>query len=121
MSTATESSFDTIPWSRLLRDIHNKQVLPIIGPRLVTVEENGRHVPFTDWLVPEFARQLGLVPEEGMTLNRAACAHLVRKGKRKDIYEEIRELVEKHAGLPVPPGLADLAAVAKRTTLMATR
>jgi hypothetical protein len=52
-----------------------------------------------------------LVPEEGMTLNRAACAHLVCKGKRKDIYEELRELVDQHAGLPVPPGLADLAAI----------
>lgn len=111
MTTEVPASLDAIPWSRLLRDIHNKQVLPIIGPGLVTVEDNGRHIPFTDWLVPEFARKLGLVPAEGMTLNRAACAHLVQKGKRKDIYEELRELVEKHDKLPIPPGIADLAAV----------
>jgi len=111
MSTAIPSSLDSIPWNRLLRDIHNKQVIPIIGPGLVTVEENGRHVPFTDWLAPEFAQRLGLTPEDGMTLNRAACAHLVQKGRRKDIYEELRELIEKHADLPLPPGLADLAAI----------
>jgi hypothetical protein len=111
MSTAIQSSLDAIPWSRLLRDIHNKQVVPVIGPGLVTVEENGRHVPFTDWLVPEFSRRLNLTPENGMTLNRAACAYLVQKGRRKEIYEELRELVEKHADLPVPPGLADLAAI----------
>jgi hypothetical protein len=111
MSAAIQSSLDAIPWSRLLRDIHNRQVLPIIGPGLVTVEEDGRHVPFTDWLVPDFTRELGLVPIDGMTLNRAACAHLVQKGKRKDIYEALRELVEKHAQLPVPPGLADIAAI----------
>lgn len=111
MSVAIQFPLETIPWSRLLRDIHNKQVLPIIGPGLVTVAQDGRHVPFTEWLAPEFARQLGLEPAEGMTLNRAACAHLVQKGKRKDIYEELRELVEKYDRLPIPPGLADLAAI----------
>jgi hypothetical protein len=64
----------TIPWSRLLREINAKQVLPIIGPGLVTVERDCGHVPFTEWLAPEFARLLGLAPVEGMTLNRAACA-----------------------------------------------
>ncbi len=111
MKIAASRPLDAIPWNRLLRDIHNRQVLPIIGPGLVTVESEGKHVPFTDWLAPEFACRLGLVPEEGVTLNRAACAHLVRKGNRKDIYEELRELVDQHAGLPVPPGLADLAAI----------
>lgn len=86
MKIAASRPLDAIPWNRLLRDIHNRQVLPIIGPGLVTVESEGKHVPFTDWLAPEFACRLGLVPEEGVTLNRAACAHLVRKGKRKDIY-----------------------------------
>jgi hypothetical protein len=110
-NTETPSSPEAIPWNRILRDIHHRQVLPVIGPGLITVEENGRHLPFTHWLVPEFARRLGIEPEPGMTLNRAACSHLVRKGKRKDIYEELRELVEQHAGLPVPPGLAELAAI----------
>jgi hypothetical protein len=104
-------SLDALPWNRILRDIHNHQVLPIIGPGLVTVEHNGVSMPFTDWLAPDFTCRLGLVPEEGMTLNRAACAHLVNQGKRKDIYEELRELVEQHEDLPIPPGLADLAAI----------
>lgn len=111
MNAAIQPSLEAIPWNRLLRDIHNRQVLPIIGPGLVTVEDNGGHIPFTDWLAPDFACRLGLVPEEGMTLNRAACAHLVNRGKRKDIYEELRELVEQHGNLPVPPGLADLASI----------
>jgi len=64
-----------------------------------------------NWLAPKLARQLDLPAEDGMTLHRAACAHLVRKGRRKDIYEELRELVEEHAQLPIPSGLADLAAI----------
>lgn len=46
MPPDTQQILDTIPWSRLLRDIHNRQVLPIIGPGLVTVEENGAHLSF---------------------------------------------------------------------------
>ncbi len=105
------NSPDTIPWTRLLRDIHNRQVLPIIGPGLVTVNEQGRDILFTDWLAPQFARRLGLPETENVTLNRAACAHLVNRGKRKDIYEELREMVEQHENLAMPRGLADLAAI----------
>lgn len=105
------SARDAIPWNRLLRDIHNRQVLPVIGPGLVTVESEGKAIPFTRWLVPKLAARLGIEHEDGMTLNRAACAHLVQRGKRKDIYEELRELVELHAQLPIPQGLADLAAI----------
>lgn len=112
MSDAIQPPLAAVPWSRLLREIHSRQVLPIIGTGLVTVAaEDGRHLPFTEWLVPEFARRLGLAHTEGMTLNRAACLHLVRKGKRDDIYEALRELVEEHGDLPIPPGLANLAAV----------
>lgn len=106
-----EPTQDLIPWNRLLRAIHSREVIPIIGPGLVTVEQEGRQVPFTDWLVPHFARELGLASAPDMTLNRAACAHLVGKGKRMDIYHTLRDLIEDHATLPVPPGLADLAAI----------
>jgi hypothetical protein len=104
-------SLDSIPWTRLLRDIHHRQVVPIIGPGLVTVSEGGREIPFTEWLVPQFAQRLGLPEVEPATLNRAACVHVVNRGRRSDIYEELRELVEQHENLPLPRGLADLAAV----------
>jgi len=109
--TSDHKAMDNIPWSRLLRDIHNRQVLPIIGPGLVTVGEEGREIPFIDWLAPHFAQRLKLPAENVTTLNRAACAHLVNRGKRKDIYEELRELVEQHENLPLPRGLVDLAAI----------
>ncbi|MGK0185960.1 MAG: hypothetical protein ACI9R3_001743 [Verrucomicrobiales bacterium] len=112
--TSTEPSqagLAAIPWNRLLRDIHNHQILPIIGPDLITVEENGKQVPFVNFLAPKLASRLGLVPGDHSTLNRVACAHLVNRGRRRDIYEELRELVEENLHLPVPAGLSDLAAI----------
>jgi hypothetical protein len=102
---------DSVPWARLLRDIHHRQVIPIIGPGLVTISEQDREIPFNDWLAPQLAKRLGLPETEHGSLNRAACAHLVNRGKRSDIYEELRELVEQHERLPIPRGLLDLAAI----------
>lgn len=110
-SDPSNAAFKGVPWASLLRDIHNRHVLPIIGPALVTVKQDGADIPFRDWLVPKFAERLGIPLTDNMTLNSAACTHLVNHGKRRDIYEEVRELVEMHEQLPVPPGLADLAAI----------
>lgn len=111
MISPAGSSLDAIPWERLLRNIHNGQVLPIIGPGLVTVEQDGKHVPFIDWIAPHFAERLGVSFEENPTLGKAACAHLVNHGGRGDIYEELRELVETHENLPLPPGIRNLASI----------
>ena len=109
--TPATTQMDAIPWSRLRRGIHDPQVLPIIGPGLVTVTANGRQLPVTDRLAPQFAQRRGLPVADQPTRNRAACAHLVTRGPRKAIHEELRELVERHANLPLPPGLAELAAI----------
>jgi len=101
-----------IPWSRLLRDIHNHQVLPIIGPGLVThPDARGEETPYVTSLSLRLARKLGVDSSDATDLNRVACAHLMAKGKRNDIYEELREMVEADASLPIPRGIADLAAI----------
>lgn len=105
------SALDSIPWERILRNIHHGQVLPIIGPGLVTVEHNGKEIPFVDYLAPLFAERLAVPAEENSSLGRAACAHLVNHGARGEIYEELRELVEDHENLPLPAGLRNLAAI----------
>lgn len=66
---------------------------------------------FTDWLASRLAERLGVTAEPGASLNKVACAHLASRGKRTLIYHELRELVEQHEKLPLPPGLADLAAI----------
>lgn len=70
-----------IPWDQLLTDIHKRQVLPIIGPSLVTIDEGGRQTPLIDAIVPDFACEHGIEPKPGMTLNEAACRFLEREGQ----------------------------------------
>ena len=94
-----------------MRDIHHRQVLPVIGPGLVTIIEGGTSMSFTEWLAPKLAERLGVAVKPGDSLNKVACSHLASRGKRTMIYHELRELVEQHERLPLPPGLADLAAI----------
>lgn len=103
---------DTIPWSRLLRDIHKRQVLPVIGPGLITQPDaKGNETPYVASLAPKLARALGVDSSDATDLNRVACSHLMAKGKRAEIYEELREFVEADASLPIPRGITDLAAI----------
>ena len=104
---------ETIPWDQLLTDIHKRQVLPIVGPALVTVDEGGHVQPLVDAIIPDFACEHGLAPEPGMTLNEAACRLLERdgQGRRMAIYNTVTRLVADRARAPVPQGLLDLAAI----------
>lgn len=83
----------------------------MVGPGLVTIEGDAGPILFNDWLAPRLAKRLDLPVEPGATLNQIACAHLIRRRRRSEIYEEVRELVEQHDDLPLPRGLADLAAI----------
>jgi hypothetical protein len=50
-------------WRSLLRDIHSGgQVIPVIGPDLVTVQDRntGNNVPLYTWLAPRLATALSL-------------------------------------------------------------
>ncbi len=90
-------------WRGLIRDIHAGQVLPVIGPELVTFEDSttGRPVPLYRCLAPKLAARLGLPTGAGHdTINAVACAHLLHGGTRKDIYDEIRELIDETRPVP---------------------
>lgn len=99
-------------WDNLLLALRDRQIIPVIGPNIVTVpDEGGVAVPFVNHLAPRLAKCLGLPHEEGNTLSNVASEHLVRNGNRMQLYQELRRLVADHEHLPVPPGLADLAAI----------
>ncbi|MBP7950655.1 MAG: toll/interleukin-1 receptor domain-containing protein [Verrucomicrobiales bacterium] len=98
-------------WRNLLREIHARQVIPVVGPELVTVEENGQSVPLVQHLAPKLARQLNLSdPDSFRSVSAAARAWLLGGGDRKEVYDELRDLVD---GLEVTPSpaLLDLAAI----------
>ncbi len=102
-----------IPWDQLLADIHKRQVLPIIGPALVTVDVGGPSQPLIDAIVPDFTKEHGIEYQPGMTLNEAACKFLEREGqsKRKDLYNTVTRLISDRSHAAVPQGLLDLAAI----------
>jgi hypothetical protein len=101
-------------WRDLLREIHNRQVIPFVGPELVTVPDpNGNgQLPLYLALAPQLARRLRLPVGDTplLSLNRVACAYLLSGGSRKSIYIEMSELLEKLEASP-PPALCDLASI----------
>ena len=66
------ASFLTEPeWSRLLRAIHNNQVIPVIGPELVTVpDDSGGQIPLTRWLIPRLPKSLPKCTRKGKPARR---------------------------------------------------
>lgn len=105
---------DKSGWRTLLRDIHAGQVLPVIGPELVTIPlADGRQAPLYRYLAGELAGRLeiALPSDAAPTLNAVACAWLLSGNTTsKRLYDELRELVD---GLKAPPpqALLDLASI----------
>jgi hypothetical protein len=101
-------------WRDLLREIHNRQVIPVVGPELVTVPDpNGNgQLPLYRTLAPQLASRLRLAFKDAppISLNRVACEYLLFGGPRKSIYIEMSELLEKLGASP-PPALCDLASI----------
>jgi hypothetical protein len=101
-------------WRDLLREIHNRQVIPFVGPELVTVPDpNGNEqLPLHRALAPQLATRLKVPVRDGksISLNRVACEYLLSGGSRKSIYIEMSELLETLGASP-PRGLCDLASI----------
>jgi len=100
-------------WRDLLRLIHDHQVIPVVGPCLVTVVDpaTGERVPLHRHLAPALARGLRLEnPESFVSWNDVARAHLLGGGERKRVYYELRELLDKVPADP-PPALLALAGI----------
>ncbi|HYN21850.1 MAG TPA: toll/interleukin-1 receptor domain-containing protein [Thermoanaerobaculia bacterium] len=100
-------------WRDLLRLIHDHQVIPVVGPRLVTVVDpaSGERVPLHRHLAPALARGLGLENAESfVSWNDVARAHLLSGGKRRLVYDELRALLDQVPADP-PPALLALAGI----------
>jgi TIR domain-containing protein len=100
-------------WRDLLRLIHDRQVIPVVGPCLVTVIDpaTGEQVALHRHLAPALARGLGLEhPESFASWNDVARAHLLGGGARGRVYEELRELLDTIRADP-PPALLALASI----------
>lgn len=93
---ATSDRFTPDEWNELLLYIQNRQVIPVVGPELVTVQQENESVSLSSWLAPRLAAHLNLSNAERFTaLNEVACAYLLTGGsKRLKIYNGIRLLLQ---------------------------
>jgi hypothetical protein len=99
-------------WERLLDEIHDGGVVPVVGPEVLRTEIDGRPVRLLDHVASLLRGSLrveGDVPE-GSSLAAVAAAFLARQGDPGDLHFEIHELVAK-TPWPVPDALRLLAAI----------
>ncbi len=99
-------------WDELLLYIQGRQVIPVVGPELMTVEHDGARMPLTRWLAPRLAEQLKLAaPERFTALNEVACAYLLsEKSDRRRIYNGLRMLL-RTAPMTPSSALVELAGI----------
>jgi hypothetical protein len=101
-------------WRNLLRAIRNRQVVPVVGPELVTIADpdSGDQVNLYEYLAPRLAKELGFdKPEEYRTINRVACESILKRISRGDFYDEIRSLMESLKGSTPNEALLKLASI----------
>jgi len=103
-------------WNKLIRDIHHGQVIPVVGPELITLPDVPGEPPVTlrRKLAPLLARseRINLSGEIPDTVNEVVADYLLAGGKRTDVYDEIRELLDELKAEPPSDVLRRLARVA---------
>jgi hypothetical protein len=99
-------------WDNLLRQIRLGQVIPLIGPNLVTArDEANKEVPLFRLLAPKLAKALKLRGAEKFTnLNEVVRAHLLAGRERTDVYAALGVLIDRLDAKP-GPALLELAAI----------
>jgi TIR domain-containing protein/SIR2-like protein len=100
-------------WKRLLDEIHRRQVIPVVGPDMITLPKaDGQVESLYNYLAASLAAQLGMEGKLPIIkgINHVVCEYLLQGGNSSTIYDELRGLVE-HCQIPVPPALRELVAI----------
>ena len=119
---STAPFLDDRQWRSLLRDIHAGQVLPVIGPELVTITTaDGQQISLYRHLAAELAKRLKIpIPQgEAPTLNAVTCSWLLSGNSCKEIYDEVRDLVDKLDAQP-SRALLDLTSISDFALFIST-
>jgi hypothetical protein len=106
-------SFDDDAWDDLLNYVEEKQVIPIIGPELLTVQTESGPENLYAWIARSLAARLSLdsatLPARP-TLDDVVTRHLANRGRREDLYTRIRSIMRETTFNP-PPVLVKLAEI----------
>ena len=99
-------------WDELLAYIEAHSVIPIVGPELVVVENDGRLEPYHQLLARELATRLKVGElGEGATLDHVVGAYLAKPGsRRQSVYRELGDIAAKLT-VKIPEPLLQLASI----------
>ena len=116
-------------WDDLLAFIDEKHVIPVVGPELLEIEDDGARIGLYDAVARRLLRRFDLNPappgadagdkdtvilRDHHQLNDAVCA-LARRGKRvQDLYRPVHEELKRVLAAqpsPAPPAIAELASI----------
>lgn len=100
-------------WDNLLDYIQDGTVIPVIGPELVTVQDDGVDVSLYRWIAKRLAGDLKLpVAElrEGFGINDVVSMHLRGRGEREELYAQIHRML-RNAALQPSESLRMLAGI----------
>lgn len=109
--------FNEKEWRDLLDDVNAGNVVPVIGPALVTVNHSdGKSLPLYSALAPQLAAELELPEPERYTTAAQVAATYVLSGKgRSQVYRELRALLRtvdpSNGASIISPALQQLARI----------
>jgi hypothetical protein len=109
------NAFKENSWRRLLDEIENGQIIPIIGPELLQVEIKGVVCPLYDWLAKELALRLDVKFEQKaqFDISDVIYRHRTLYGANCDLaqpYYEIYDIL-RSTQLNIPEALRTLASI----------
>ena len=117
-----KSEFKKRNWDRLLSEIEEKKVIPVIGSELLIMEMEGRKVFFYEYLAQELADRLEVDKEtlsDNFSLDKVTTAFLANHGDPADIYFEIKEIISSR-DWTIPEPLRLLAEIQHFTLFLST-
>lgn len=97
-TTKPMKTFDDDDWNSLLDQMANRHVLPVIGPGVVTVEQNGKQRPLYQALAQPLAAKLELKPPARPWRNTMDVAReAISSGtSAAQVWDKLKALLRQH-------------------------
>jgi hypothetical protein len=89
--------WDDYLWDRLLESISRRQVIPILGPALSTVEHEGREVSLNRFIAVQLAMQFDLSVTDEFGLGDIIAFYVHQHRSMADLYSRIYGILKKAA------------------------
>jgi len=105
------SMWDDYLWDRLLESISRERVIPILGPALSTVEQDGKEVTLDRFIAVPLAEQLGFPITDSLGLSEVVARYFHQYGTTDALYSRVNRILANSEIKP-PPALSKIASIA---------